>query len=274
MRASHVTEESGNGVASNITGPAVSLEGVSAVFGVAYDHVVALKDVTLQVERGEILVLIGPSGCGKSTILNIIAGLLPAYSGRVLAGGLPVTGINPAIGYMFQKDTLLPWATALENILLPMAAAGRRKDVARAMELMSSVGLAGFERRYPAELSGGMRKRVQLARLLAQDPSIMLLDEPFGALDSQTKLSVQEEFLRLWQKEPRTAVFVTHDLSEAIVLGDRIIRFSQRPGRVAEEFRVNLGWPRDLATLMGREDYHALYRQLWDALKQDYTGRS
>jgi NitT/TauT family transport system ATP-binding protein len=221
-----------------------------------------LDELNVTIEPGQFVALLGPSGCGKSTFLNAVAGLVPISSGTVEVGGKALRGVNDRAGYMFQEDTLLPWATALKNVTLPMQIA-KRNDRDEAMRLLALVGLEGFEQRKPRELSGGMRKRVQFARLLAQNPEIILMDEPFGALDALTKIVMQQELLRVWDTEPRTVLFVTHDPSEAILLSDRILVFSARPGRIAAAYPVNIARPReDLAALMKQDDYRELYDEL------------
>ena len=197
----------------------VSVSGLSIAFGATR----ALDRVSLTVNDGEFVSIVGPSGCGKSTMLNVIAGLLAPAEGSTHVAAIDGNGAGSRIGYMFQKDTLLPWATALENVCLPMDVKGAR-DWHKARALMQLVDLTGFEAHYPRQLSGGMRKRVQLARLLAQDPEVLLMDEPFGALDAQTRLIIQEEFLKIWERQRKTVLFVTHDLQEAIALSDRAAR--------------------------------------------------
>jgi NitT/TauT family transport system ATP-binding protein len=232
-----------------------------------------LDGVDLAVPRGQFCTIVGPSGCGKSTMLNIIAGLIPPVAGEVRIFGERSQGINRRIGYMFQKDTLLPWASALQNVKLPMEAAGRGDGRAdeTARSLLQLVGLRGFDQHFPRELSGGMRKRVQLARLLAQEPEIVLLDEPFGALDAQTKLILQEEFLRLWEQRRQTVMFVTHDLQEAIALGDRVILFSARPGRIKGDWTVDLPRPRRMAEVLENPRFTQLFREIWGSLREEVT---
>jgi len=236
-------------------------------------RMIAVEGIDAAIAPGEFVCLLGPSGCGKSTLLNVIAGLHAPAHGTVRVGGNVVTSIDPRVGYMFQKDALLPWATTQANVLLPMEAAGASApDEAR--RLIELVGLQGFERHYPWQLSGGMRKRVQLARLLAQKPDILLMDEPFGALDAQTRLAMHEEFLRLWESNQHTVVFVTHDLAEAITLADRILLFTARPGRIKAEYKVDLPRPRNVTGAMGQGRFHALFEELWSALRQDARNAS
>ena len=247
----------------------VRLEDVSVAFdqpGGGLMH--AVNNVTADFRAGEFVCLLGPSGCGKSTLLNVIAGLLRPAGGVAKVAGKVVDRIDRRVGYMFQKDALLPWASTLGNVLLPMEAVGT-SDVDEARRLIRLVGLAGFEKYYPWQLSGGMRKRVQLARLLAQKPDILLMDEPFGALDAQTRLTIHEEFLRLWESHRQTVLFVTHDLAEAITLSDRILLFTSRPGRIKAEYDVDLPRPRDVSGAMGQGKFHALFSELWNALKHE-----
>src|SRR5438552_1087531 len=213
--------------------------------------------------------IVGPSGCGKSTMLNVIAKLLPPSDGSTRVAGVEGNGASAAkVGYMFQKDTLLPWATTLDNVYLPMDVQGVR-DSRKAGALIDMVGLTGFEGHFPRQLSGGMRKRVQLARLLAQDPDVLLMDEPFGALDAQTRLIIQEEFLKIWERSRKTVLFVTHDLQEAIALSDRVVLISARPGRVKAVYRVDLARPRHVEEAMAHPRFMALFQEIWASLKQE-----
>jgi NitT/TauT family transport system ATP-binding protein len=244
--------------------PKVSVTGLSIAFGPTR----ALDRVSLTVGDGEFVSIVGPSGCGKSTMLNVIAGLLPPSEGGTSVAGIEGNGAGSRIGYMFQKDTLLPWATALDNICLPMDVKGAR-DGHKARALMQLVDLTGFEAHYPRQLSGGMRKRVQLARLLAQDPEVLLMDEPFGALDAQTRLIIQEEFLKIWERQRKTVLFVTHDLQEAIALSDRVVLISARPGRVKATYAINLPRPRRVDEVIALPRFTALFQEIWASLKQE-----
>jgi NitT/TauT family transport system ATP-binding protein len=244
--------------------PKVSVSGLSIAFGPTR----ALERVSLTVGDGEFVSIVGPSGCGKSTMLNVIAGLLAPSEGGTSVAGIENNGAGSRIGYMFQKDTLLPWATALENVCLPMDVKGER-DWHKARALMQLVDLTGFEAHYPRQLSGGMRKRVQLARLLAQDPDVLLMDEPFGALDAQTRLIIQEEFLKIWEKQRKTVLFVTHDLQEAIALSDKVILISARPGRVKATYTVDLPRPRNVEHVLANPRFMALFQEIWASLKQE-----
>ncbi len=239
---------------------------------------VAVRDVSFDVLRGEFVALLGPSGCGKSTLLNMLAGLVAPTTGRVVFQGRPVTEPNTAIGYVSQDDHLLPWRTLLENVQLPLEFRGvpSRHRRARALEYIATVGLAGFEESYPHELSGGMRKRAAVARALVADPDTLLMDEPFGSLDAQTRFVLQRELLRLWEGTGRTVVFVTHDLLEAIALSDRIVVFTRRPARVKTVRAVAVARPRDpldvLASPAGRELHQALWSDLSDEIAGSGSG--
>jgi NitT/TauT family transport system ATP-binding protein len=256
--------------------PVLSIESLSVRFtGGDGAPVTAVDDVSLAVSQGEILCIVGPSGCGKSTVLNVVAGMVRSTPSAPveLTGDIRIatqqTVRNRQIGYMFQQDTLLPWKTALQNVMLPLTLQGRSGVKERAEELLTLTGLAGFGSRFPKELSGGMRKRVQMAQLLAQDPEILLMDEPFGALDAQTRALMQQEFLRVWERDRKTIVFVTHDLTEAILLGDRILSMSARPGRIKREVVVGIDRPRTVESLVGSERYAELHHMLWADLQSE-----
>jgi NitT/TauT family transport system ATP-binding protein len=231
------------------------------------DPFIAVGGVSLTVQPGELICLVGPSGCGKSTLLHVIAGLLRATSGSVLVGGNLVSAPSPDIAYMTQRDTLLPWATSLDNVLLPIRAV-RRRDVSFAQELLEVVGLKGFESHRPHQLSGGMRKRVQLARALAQRPNLLLMDEPFGALDAQTKILIQRQFLRIWERDRIGVVFVTHDLAEAIGVADNVYLMSKQPGCITSVHRIDLPRPRKADGVLTEPAYQALYREISEGLEQ------
>ncbi|WP_123028742.1 ABC transporter ATP-binding protein [Mycolicibacterium stellerae] len=241
----------------------VDAHDVNVAFPTKGDHDLrVLADVSVTIEPGQFVSLLGPSGCGKSTFLNAVAGLVSIDSGSIRIGGQELTSINGRAGYMFQEDTLLPWATAMNNVSLPMQVR-RKVDKSEARRLLELVGLKGFEDRRPSELSGGMRKRVQFARLLAQTPEIILMDEPFGALDALTKIVMQQELMRVWEMDPKTVLFVTHDPGEAVLLSDRILMFSARPGRIVEDYKVDIERPRgDLAQVMKRREYRELYDEI------------
>ena len=210
----------------------------------------ALVDINLRIEEGEFVCLLGPSGCGKSTLLKIIAGLIPATSGRITINGRPVSGPGPERAVVFQDYALFPWMTVRDNVEFGLEA--RRLPVAERREvssrLLKVVGLSDFAERFPHQLSGGMKQRVSIARALAVDPSLLLMDEPFGALDAQTRHLLQDELLRIWREYRKTVVFVTHSIEEAIYLSDRIVVMTARPGRVKQIVVVSEARPRDMAS--------------------------
>ena len=257
-------------------GTAIEVADLSVMFGRtggATPPVLAVDRVSFTAARGELVCIVGPSGCGKSTVLNVIAGMIrPSPTAEFeLTGGFRIFTAarqrNRQIGYMFQQDTLLPWKTALQNVLLPLQLQQQPDAAERARALLDLTGLSGFGDRYPKELSGGMRKRVQMAQLLAQDPEILLLDEPFGALDAQTRALMHEEFLKVWERDRKTILFVTHDLGEAILLGDRILSMSARPGRIKSEIAVGIDRPRHMEEVVGTARYGELHRALWADLQ-------
>lgn len=249
----------------------VEVEHVSVVFETDEAATEALQDVSLRIGAGEFVAVVGPSGCGKSTLLGLIAGLRKAVAGRVAYAGRNVVGANTRVGYVTQQDNLLPWRTVERNLALALEIRGtpaseRRSRVAAMLEL---VGLTGFERHYPSELSGGMRKRVTLARTLIYEPETLLLDEPFGALDAQLKMQLQEELLRIWNQLRSTVIFVTHDLEEAILLADRVIVMTARPGRVRLDREVGLPRPRQLEELRQEPQFRDRYQELWALLRPE-----
>lgn len=241
----------------------IKISGVNKIFHNEGKDVVALLDTSMSVEEGRFVSIIGPSGCGKSTLFNIIAGLLMPTSGQVFADGRNIVGKSGYVGYMLQKDMLLPWRTILNNIILGLEVRGvpRSQSVERALPLMEKYGLKGFDSHYPKELSGGMRQRAALLRTLLYDRDIMLLDEPFGALDAQTRLSMQTWLLEIWKDFRKTVLFVTHDIDEAIFLSDDIYVFSARPGRLKAKITVTIERPRspeDMTTPQFMELKHHL----------------
>jgi NitT/TauT family transport system ATP-binding protein len=212
---------------------------------------VALKDVNFDIGRGEFVTVVGPSGCGKSTLLKIMAGILPKGTGGLTFGGRTVTGPSRHAGVVFQAPVLLPWRTVLDNVLLPIDVQrlGRAGHLERARDLLRMVGLDGFENRYPAELSGGMQQRVGIVRALIHDPDLLLMDEPFGALDAMTREQLNLDLLRIWAASGKTVMLVTHSIPEAVFLADRVIVMSPRPGRIIDIIRVALPRPRGLSIM-------------------------
>ncbi len=249
------------------------LENVRVEFKSRSLSVLAVDDISIDVKRGEFVALVGPSGCGKSTALNMIAGLLKPSAGSVSYDGAPVTGANTRVGYMTQKDTLLPWRTVEDNIGISFelraqkARAGQKRE--RVQEMIELVGLKGFERHYPSELSGGMRKRAALARMLIYEPETLLLDEPFGALDAQLRLVMQQELLRLVDRRKMTVVLVTHDLEEAVALADRVAVFTSRPGKIRLVRDIEFPRPRVPEKLRFTPEFGAICEELWMELREE-----
>ena len=229
--------------------PFIKLEGVSKVFdSLSGDAVCAVEDVSFEVQPREFITIVGPSGCGKSTLLRIIAGLLKPTTGQVTVAGKAVQGPIKGSGFVFQKPVLFDWLKVLANVLIPVDLAGLNKKnyEEKAGRLLRLVKLEGFENKYPNELSGGMQQRVCIARALIMDPEILIMDEPFGALDALTRDELNLELLKIWQEEQKTVLFVTHNISEAILLGDRVLVFSERPGTVRAAMDIDLKRPRDI----------------------------
>lgn len=258
-----------NPVPTNAAAPVAAeeimrFENVSKSFGTFQ----AVQGVNLSVARGEFICLVGPSGCGKSTLLNMVAGIFAPTSGRVLYRGEVQQGFNRHVGYMTQSDHLLPWRDVAGNIAVPLEIQGMRKGEIRdrIAELLQLVGLAGFEHNYPNQLSGGMRKRAALARLLAYDPETLLFDEPFAALDAQLRLKMQVELRRIATQLNKSILFVTHDLDEAVALSDRCAIFTARPGTIREVLDIPLPRDRDLFRLRHDPTYTALTARLWDEM--------
>ena len=249
---------------------ALALDGVSCTF-VSRDapgqRYTAVRDVTLTVGEGEFVAVVGPTGCGKSTLLNVAAGLLTPSTGSVSVFGEPLSGINRRAGYMFQAESLMPWRTALQNVMAGLEFRGVHDAKAQAEDWLKRVGLGGFGDRYPHQLSGGMRKRTSLAQTLALDPDIILMDEPFSALDIQTRQLMENEVLALWAAEKKAVLFITHDLDEAIALSDRVVVLSAGPGsRPIGEFAVDLARPRDVAEVRTAPRFIELHQAIWAVL--------
>jgi NitT/TauT family transport system ATP-binding protein len=252
--------------------PAIELRGVTKRFPTRDGgEFTATSDVSLTVGRGEFVSVVGPTGCGKSTSLSLISGLAPATVGEVLVHGSRVTGIPDGLGYMFQQDAVLPWRTVLDNVAAGPRYRGTDKHAAHelARDWVARVGLAGFERYYPHQLSGGMRKRVALAQTLINEPSILLMDEPFGALDVQTREHMQDLLLDLWSGSGAAVVFVTHDLTEAIALADTVVVMTAAPATVRDIVPVNLERPRLVEEIRLEESFLEVYRRVWDSLREE-----
>src|SRR5471032_3102530 len=252
---------------------AVALSEVSVAFRLAGGGLyTAVERATLNVADGEFVAIVGPTGCGKSTLLNIAAGLMPPSAGRVDIFGAPLTALNRQAGYLFQADALFPWKTALENVAIGLETAGTPTAQARqrAQAWLTRVGLGAFGDRYPHMLSGGQRKRVGLAQVLIRDPKILLMDEPFGPLDAQTRQIMGNLLLDLWSADRKAVLFVTHDLEEAIALSDRVVIMSAGPAaRIIGDWKVPLSRPRDIAEVKLDPGFHQLHRDIWQTLKAE-----
>jgi NitT/TauT family transport system ATP-binding protein len=249
----------------------ISLQCVGKVFLSRGRHVTALDGVTFDVHRGEFLVVVGPSGCGKSTLLDLLAGLAAPTSGQVLLDGSPITGPGLDRGIVFQQYALLPWRTAQANVEFGLEAKGvpRRERADRARGFLSLVGLSGFADRYPHELSGGMKQRVAIARSLAFDPDVLLMDEPFAALDAQTRDGLQDELLRIWEQTGKTIVFITHGIDEAVYLGQRVAVMTSRPGRIKRLVDIRLA-ARAAGEDLRSDPTFAHYRhEIWGLLRDE-----
>jgi NitT/TauT family transport system ATP-binding protein len=235
-----------------------------------FGDLAVLQDINLAVESGSFISVVGPSGCGKTTFLRIVAGLEPATSGSLRIDGKPLAGPGNNRGFVFQNDSLLPWRTVLANALIGPEVAGQvgEKERRRTLDLLRLVGLGGFEQYFPRQLSGGMRQRVNLARALAIDPEVLLMDEPFAALDAQTREIMQTELLRIWEQGRKTVLFVTHQIDGAVFLSDRVLVFARRPGRLQESVDIRLPRPRDLS-IKRTPEFIAYVDHIWKLIEHD-----
>jgi NitT/TauT family transport system ATP-binding protein len=256
------------------TAGSVAVRGLNHTYSAAGRVTPALADIGLEIAPGRFVVIVGPSGCGKSSLLMMMTGLVSPTSGLILCGGQPMTAPDPdRVGVVFQEASLYPWLTAQDNVEFPLSLRGvaKAERAARARDKLALVGLKGFEDRYPHELSGGMKQRVSIARGLVQNPPILMLDEPFAALDEQTRLSMGDELLRIWQETGKTVVFVTHSLTEAAYLADEIIVMSARPGRIIDRIEVDLPRPRTYA-MMATPRFAELRERIWNQIKTQPGG--
>jgi len=249
----------------------VRFDDVRLVFDGAAAEVLALDGLTFDAQEGRITTVVGPSGCGKTTLLRLASGLTRPSSGQVLYKGKPITGLNTEVGFITQDSNLFPWLTAVENVEFPLTLQGvpRSERRERAREWLRLVGLAGFESNYPRELSGGMQKRVSIARTLIYEPEVVLMDEPFGALDAQTRMMLHHELLQIWARQRNTIIFITHDLVEAITLSDHIVVMTRRPGRLHAEYKVPLRRPRNVFQIFLEPHFDEFYATLWDHFKTE-----
>src|SRR5215467_4712182 len=254
-------------------GPAdaiLAVDNVSKRFDTPEGPLVAVDHMSFTVSPGEFLAVIGPSGCGKSTLFNIIGGLLDGYDGRITVAGETVSGPHAAIGMIFQEESTFPWRTVIENVAFPLEIAGMPKAerLDKAQRFVKLVGLDGFERRYPAELSGGMRQRVSMARTLASEPKILLMDEPFAALDEQTRLLLGDKVLQIQQELKQTTLLITHNITEAVQLSDRIVVMTYRPGKVKRMVEIKLPRPRS-SEIVSSEAFGRYVAQIWSDLREE-----
>ena len=248
----------------------LTVEHITKRFTTNEGEILAVDDISLDVAPGEFVSIIGPSGCGKSTLFNVIGGLLGDYDGRVTVAGEVVSGTHPAIGMVFQEESTFPWRTVIENVAFPLEIAGvaRQARLDRAAHFVSLVGLRGFERRYPAELSGGMRQRVAIARTLASEPRILLMDEPFAALDEQTRVLLGDKVLQIQQALKQTTLLITHNLTEAVQLSDRVLVMTYRPGRLKRIVNIDLPHPRD-ANVVESDAFGHYVAEIWHDLREE-----
>ena len=249
----------------------IAIEGVSKVYQGRIGPVVALDEVRLDIYAQEFITVVGPSGCGKTTLLNILAGLEQPSTGRALIDGEPITGPSPTRGVIFQQYALFPWMTVRQNVefgpMLQKLSAGERRQLAE--HYLTLVGLNGFENAYPKELSGGMKQRTAIARAYAANPEVLLMDEPFGAVDAQTRVMLQEELMATWSREKKTVFFITHDVEEAIYLGSRILVMSARPGRIREIIPNTIAYPRAYDVKFTAE-FGQLKQHIWELVYEEY----
>jgi NitT/TauT family transport system ATP-binding protein len=247
--------------------PILTAEQVHKTFLSRDGELGALRDVSLAISEGELVSLVGPSGCGKSTLLRILGGLLPADKGQVRMGGVTLSRPRREISYVFQDPTLMPWRTVIKNVTLPLEVQGKngQRHAKRAMDLLGLVGLLGFENLYPHELSGGMQQRVAIARALVHEPSILLMDEPFGALDAITRNQMNLELLRIWHATGKTILMVTHTIQEAVFLADRVLVMSPRPGHIDAVVEIDLSRPRD-TDIYYNQEFADLYHRVRDLI--------
>ncbi|HET9883118.1 MAG TPA: ABC transporter ATP-binding protein [Candidatus Binatia bacterium] len=253
--------------------PIIELSKVTKTYRSKGKAVLALKDVNLPVERGSFTTLIGPSGCGKSTLLKIIAGIALPYEGCMRYKDREITSINTDIGFVTQDSNLFPWLTLIQNVELALKIRGVARDQRKrtAQNYIDTMRLSGFESHYPFELSGGMQKRGSIIRTLIYDPEIILMDEPFGPLDAQTRMVLQDELLRIWDSNKKTILFVTHDLTEAIALSDKVVLFTSRPGTVKRVFDVPLARPRNVFEIHNEKGFNEIYHEIWQYFKNEIT---
>ncbi len=259
------------GEARDLTNVRVKIDNVRKVFNTRNGEMVALNGVSLDIHDNEFVCVVGPSGCGKSTLLNIIAGLTPPTDGKVYCDGKEVTGTGTERGVVFQQYALFPWLTVKKNVMFALEMRGVKGKAAQeeAMKYLEMVDLAKFADHYPKELSGGMKQRVAIARAYAAEPEVLLMDEPFGALDAQTRTQLQTELLGTWEREKKTCFFITHDVEEAIILAQRVVIMSARPGRIKDIVDIDIPYPRTQETKLTPE-FNEVKNRIWSQVYQEY----
>jgi len=250
----------------------IRVENVSKTFQSADAYKVgALEDISLDIREGEFVTVVGPSGCGKSTLIKLIAGLVGSSTGRIVCQGEEVRGLNTKVGYVPQESKLFPWLTVEENVAFGLDSKPYSKEerANRVRHFIQLAGLAGFEKRYPAQLSGGMAKRASIVRALAYDPTVILMDEPFGPLDAQTRMILQDELLKIWEQKRQTIIFVTHDLVEAVALADRIVVMTHRPGKIRDVIAVPMSRPRNIFEIHRQDGFDEAHARLWNIFRHE-----
>jgi NitT/TauT family transport system ATP-binding protein len=253
-------------------GLVIRVDKVSKTFQTSDDdRVGALQDISLDVAHGEFITVVGPSGCGKSTLIKLIAGLVQQTSGRIYYQGEEVRGLNTKVGYVPQESKLFPWLTVKENVAfgLDSRSYSKQERAERVRQYIQLAGLAGFEDRYPSQLSGGMSKRASIVRALAYDPPVILMDEPFGPLDAQTRMILQDELLKIWEQKRQTIVFITHDLVEAVALADRVIVMTHRPGTIKDVITVPMSRPRNIFEIHRQQGFDEAHARLWNIFRHE-----
>ena len=257
---------------SQVASSVIQVENVSKTFQTSdEDKVNALENISLDVRHGEFVTVVGPSGCGKSTLIKLIAGLVSLSAGRIICQGEEVRGLNTKVGYVPQESKLFPWLTVEDNVAfgLDSKAYSKQERDLRVEHFIRLAGLSGFEKRYPSQLSGGMAKRASIVRALAYDPTVILMDEPFGPLDAQTRMILQDELLKIWEQKRQTIIFVTHDLVEAVALADRVVVMTHRPGTIRDVITVPMSRPRNIFEIHRQDGFNEAHAKLWNIFRHE-----
>jgi len=257
---------------SQSTSSVIQVENVSKTFQTSdEDKIAALEDISLDIRHGEFVTVVGPSGCGKSTLIKLIAGLVSLSAGRITCQGEEVRGLNTKVGYVPQESKLFPWLTVEDNVAFGLDSKSYSKEerAERVQHFIRLAGLSGFEKRYPSQLSGGMAKRASIVRALAYDPTVILMDEPFGPLDAQTRMILQDELLKIWEQKRQTIIFVTHDLVEAVALADRIVVMTHRPGTIRDVITVPMSRPRNIFEIHRQDGFAEAHARLWNIFRHE-----